>query len=98
MLIPLYLFAASALTFALYGVDKRAARRKGPRVPEYILLLVGFLGGTLGAILAQLLFRHKTKKLSFRLKFWALTALQVYLVLHPPLLLQMIFMRILQGA
>lgn len=90
MTLILYLLFINVLAMFLYWHDKRAARRNAMRVPEYVLLLVGFLGGTVGALFARTLFRHKTKKLSFRLQFWALTALQIYLLLHPPMALRVL--------
>ena len=61
---------ASALCFALYAVDKSAARAGRERISESMLLSLGFIGGWPGAIVAQQLFRHKTTKRSFRLRFW----------------------------
>jgi uncharacterized membrane protein YsdA (DUF1294 family) len=66
---PLYL-GASALCFVLYGVDKAAARAGRGRISESTLLSLGFVGGWPGAIVAQQVFRHKTAKRSFRLRFW----------------------------
>jgi len=40
-------------------------------------LLVGLVGGWPGAVVAQQLLRHKTKKLSFRTRFWVTVALNV---------------------
>ena len=65
----LYL-GASVLCVAVYGIDKLAARRGGDRVPEAMLLSLGAVGGWPGAIVAQQVFRHKTVKRSFRLRFW----------------------------
>ena len=61
---------ASALCFALYAVDKAAARAGRDRISESMLLSLGFVGGWPGAIVAQQLFRHKTVKRLFRLRFW----------------------------
>lgn len=54
---------------------------EGFRIPENTLLILGFLGGTLGAIIGQQLFRHKTTKKSFQMSFWFITIIQVSLVL-----------------
>lgn len=66
--------AASAVTFIVYGVDKNAARRQQRRVPEARLHLLEFLGGWPGALIAQRVFRHKTRKLSYQLVFWCIGA------------------------
>ncbi len=57
---------ASVVTFAAYGLDKRRAARGGRRVPERTLHLLEALGGSPGALAASAVFRHKTKKLGFR--------------------------------
>jgi uncharacterized membrane protein YsdA (DUF1294 family)/cold shock CspA family protein len=67
----------SILTFVLYFADKRAAQLNRWRTPENTLLLVGLVGGWPGAAIAQQLLRHKTKKLSFRSKFWFTVILNV---------------------
>ena len=55
----------SVLAFILYGVDKRRAIKHQWRIKEATLLLVGFFGGSVGALLAMLLFRHKTRHAIF---------------------------------
>lgn len=88
-----YLLAVNALTFFLYWADKRAARRQGPRIPEATLIVFGFLGGTLAAIAAQQMLRHKNRKRSFQLGFWAATLIQLYLLLAQPVPMQMLVAR-----
>ena len=61
---------ASALGFALYAIDKAAAIDRRDRIPESMLLWLGFVGGWPGAIVAQQVLRHKTAKMSFRIRFW----------------------------
>lgn len=53
----------------MYGYDKLAALRRWRRVPERTLLLMGIVGGWPGGLLAQWLFRHKTRKVAFRNAF-----------------------------
>jgi uncharacterized membrane protein YsdA (DUF1294 family) len=61
---------ASTLCFVLYGVDKAAARAGRDRIPESMLLSLGFIGGWPGGLVAQQVFRHKTAKRLFQLRFW----------------------------
>ena len=68
---------ASGVTFIGYRLDKRAAETRSWRVSETILLLLGLAGGWPGAILAQELYRHKTRKAAFRLLFWISTAINI---------------------
>jgi uncharacterized membrane protein YsdA (DUF1294 family) len=72
-----YLAAINLITFLFYGYDKRQSQSNNFRVPELILHLLALLGGTPGALLGQLVFRHKTKKLSFRIVFLAIVLIQV---------------------
>ncbi|MCB1553016.1 MAG: DUF1294 domain-containing protein [Xanthomonadales bacterium] len=67
----------SVLLFAMYGFDKRAAQRGGPRTPEVTLQVMAVSGGWPGALLAQQLFRHKTSKQSFRRVFWVMVVVNL---------------------
>jgi uncharacterized membrane protein YsdA (DUF1294 family) len=83
--------SASLLAFATYGLDKRAAKRATNRTSEGTLLLYGWLGGWPGALVAQQVFRHKTRKRTFRRAFWLsvvgnLLLLAVFVVAVVPLL------------
>ena len=75
-----WVLAVSAVTFGIYGLDKARAASRGLRVPERVLLGLGFLGGTPGALLGMRVFRHKTVKTSFRVRFLLLTVAQVALI------------------
>lgn len=76
--IPWPLFAAyvtaSLITFGCYASDKSAAQRGAWRVPESTLQLLALFGGWPGALAAQQLLRHKTRKLTFQLVFWLAVA------------------------
>lgn len=72
----LWIYAvASVVTFAAYGVDKSAAVHGRRRISERTLHVLAFLGGWPGALVAQVVFRHKTAKLSFRIVLWMTVAL-----------------------
>ena len=59
------LIIGSLISFILYGADKAKAKKKAWRIPEKALLLWGFLCGSVGALAAMQLFRHKTKHYYF---------------------------------
>ena len=60
-----YLVIINIITLAVYGSDKKKAINHEWRVPEKILLLLAFVGGSVGALLGMKVFRHKTKHLKF---------------------------------
>ena len=64
----LYL-AASAATIVVYAVDKSAAKQGRWRVSETTLHLLAIFGGWPGALVAQQIFRHKSRKPSFQAAF-----------------------------
>ncbi len=75
-LVPLAAYGiVSLLAFFLYWGDKRKARTDRWRTPENVLHAVEFAGGWPGALLAQQVFRHKTRKVSFQILFWAIVLL-----------------------
>ena len=70
------LLLVNLLAFALYSIDKLKAKKGAWRIPESTLLLVAFLGGSLGALLGMELFRHKTKHAKFKV------LVPLFLILH----------------
>ena len=50
------------IAFIVFGLDKYFAKKHMRRISESNLLLFAMLGGTVGAIIAQHFFRHKTRK------------------------------------
>ncbi|MBZ9790458.1 DUF1294 domain-containing protein [Rhizobium sp. 3T7] len=65
MIIGLFL-ALNAFVYSIYFLDKQAARHHQRRISEKTLLTLAFVGGSLGAVCAQRLLRHKTQKEPFR--------------------------------
>jgi uncharacterized membrane protein YsdA (DUF1294 family) len=67
-------------TILLYGYDKAVSGGRRTRVPEKVLHLLAFLGGSPAAALSQTLFRHKTVKPAFRRLFWLIVVVQLALL------------------
>lgn len=75
-MLPLAIYAvASLLTFVLYWRDKHSALKDRWRTPETTLHFFELVGGWPGALVAQQVFRHKTRKLSYQLAFWLIVVL-----------------------
>ena len=73
----LYLFAVNITAFALFGADKRKARRNAWRISEKALFLSAVLGGSLGALIGMRLFHHKTKHWYFVIGIPTIFVLQI---------------------
>ena len=73
--------AVSVLAFVAYAMDKAAARSGLWRIPEAVLHLLGLAGGWPGALIAQRVFRHKCRKISFQITFWLVAALNAAVTL-----------------
>ena len=63
--IATYVTAVNIVAALAFGWDKRQARKGGSRISESALMKIAFLGGSLGAKVAQRRFRHKTRKQPF---------------------------------
>jgi uncharacterized membrane protein YsdA (DUF1294 family) len=61
-----YYFAVNVACFGLFAWDKQSAQLGRRRTPERTLLTLAFIGGTIGAVVAQQALRHKTMKEPFR--------------------------------
>ena len=80
VLLPYFLFI-NIIVFILAGYDKYQARKNKWRVPENTLFFFEAIGGTIGLLLAMLLFRHKTSKTSFIVKFTIILVIQTALII-----------------
>ena len=65
--ITIYFIIINIISFLFYGYDKYCAIKKLWRISEYHLLGLGLIGGGIGSLLGILVFRHKTKKLIFKI-------------------------------
>lgn len=72
-----YLIALSVVSVILTVYDKIAAKKfKKSRVPEKVLLGIGFLGGATAEYITMKLIRHKTRHKRFMI------SLPIFIVLH----------------
>lgn len=64
-----YIVTSMAAYFE-YKDDKEAAQVGARRTNEWTLIILGLIGGWPGALVARHRFRHKTRKLAFRIGYW----------------------------
>lgn len=69
------------VTIIAYWADKRAAKKGKWRVSEASLHTLELLGGWIGALIGQKIFRHKTKKREYQSVFWFLGLLQIVIII-----------------
>ena len=81
MIVLFYLFLfLNVVAFILIGYDKYLAKKHKRRISEKTLLTFVLIGGTIGSGLGMLIFRHKTAKRSYLLKFWVIASIQIILI------------------
>lgn len=74
----IFLFVAvNLLTFMMFGYDKFLARTGRARIQEKTLLTMALIGGSAGAVFAQKIFRHKSRK--YKNLFWIILFIQFIL-------------------
>lgn len=73
----LYLVVINAITLLAYGIDKMKAKKGAYRIPEKTLIALAIIGGSIGAILGMVLFRHKIRKPPFAVGLPVILALQI---------------------
>lgn len=80
MIVVAYLIVVAVLSltgFVMIAWDKRRAERGGRRIAERTLHIVELLGGWPGMLIARAQFRHKTRKLSYRITSVAMIVLHL---------------------
>ncbi|CAD0003782.1 DUF1294 domain-containing protein [Flavobacterium salmonis] len=77
----LYFLIINFTVFIIAGYDKYQAQKNKRRIPENTLFSLAFFGGSIGLLLAMLLFRHKTSKSSFIVKFCGILGIQITLII-----------------
>lgn len=81
MTVLFYLLFINTATFLIYGIDKWKAKRNRYRISESTLLYLAVFGGSIGALLAMQLFRHKTRHKKFTVGIPAIAVLQTAFLL-----------------
>lgn len=70
----------SGATFFLFSLDKLKARREsGSRISEKTLLIFCAICGWPGGVLAQILVRHKSSKIPFRIWLWFIMSVHLFM-------------------
>ena len=64
--IIIYLVIINVITFVVYGIDKWKAKKAKWRIRESTLLGLAAIGGSIGALLAMKILRHKTLHPQFK--------------------------------
>ena len=77
----LYLVAINIITFIIYGIDKYKSQHQRWRIKEATLILLSVIGGSIGALLAMMFFRHKTKHAKFYIGVPLILILQIVAVI-----------------
>jgi uncharacterized membrane protein YsdA (DUF1294 family)/cold shock CspA family protein len=67
----------SIAAYSAYKHDKEAAQVGARRTNEWTLITLGLIGGWPGALVARHRFRHKTRKIVFRVGYWLSVGLNV---------------------
>lgn len=65
--LTVYILAVSLLTWILFGLDKWKAIHGKWRIRESTLLGLSLIGGAAGGLAGMYLFRHKIRKMRFRI-------------------------------
>ena len=79
-IVLIYLAVINVVTFFLYGIDKRKAKRSKWRIEESTLLWWAALGGSIGALLGMKVWHHKTLHKKFKYGVPAILLAQITIV------------------
>ena len=76
-----YILLWNIVVFVVYGLDKLFAKIKCRRIPEKVLILLAFMGGSVGAFLGMQVFRHKIRKNKFKILVPLALVINVFLLI-----------------
>jgi uncharacterized membrane protein YsdA (DUF1294 family) len=79
--VPRLLLTTNFVTFTLVLLDKIAASARMRRIPEKVLYVATFFGGSIGMLVGMFTIRHKSRKTSFQFVVGVLVLLQIVILL-----------------
>jgi len=71
----------NVVTFVLYGIDKFKAQHARWRIPESVLIGLAVIGGSIGAWLGMMVWRHKTQHKKFKYGVPLILVVQIALLI-----------------
>ena len=77
----LFFIACNMLSFIFYGMDKLAAVKGWQRTRERHFYALALCGGWPGSVFGQMVFHHKTSKVSFRRWFYFMSVINILLLI-----------------
>ena len=77
-----YFLLVNIVTFMAFGVDKFKSKKGRSRIPEFTLLLLAAIGGSVGALLGMKVFRHKTLHIKFKFGVPAILVVQIVIAVY----------------
>ena len=78
----IYIVIINIIGFLAMYIDKQKAKRGSWRIPENTLFIITAIGGGRGTSAGMYLFRHKTKKWTFKIGLPVLLILDILIVLY----------------
>lgn len=78
----IYLLAINIITFITFGIDKLLAVADKWRIRILVLLGLCFIGGSLGGLLAMVVFNHKTKQSYFTFGVPMMLLAQIFVLIY----------------
>ncbi len=78
----IYLIVINILGFLVMGLDKHKAKMAERRIPENTLFTFTVLGGGVGTIAGMYAFRHKTKKMKFKVGMPLVLILEILIFVY----------------
>ena len=77
-----FLLTINVVTFIVYGIDKYKAKKAKWRISEATLIMLAFLGGSIGAWLGVKVLHHKTMHKKFKYGIPAILLMQIALIAY----------------